>query len=411
MSSDEKKVANNLPLSYGLSLLKQLLPAPTHIFKADNHYLEKFDNGEYDEWNVLKTDYEFRKSLIDTIKSKKITIVTDEKPIVYGGVLCSDDIILVVGPVSITKIDQNFCKLYALKHQANNLTPFVCNAEKLASMLLLVYSSISGEHVFLSDFLNSCFLNNDIIENVNRQIANVFTEQSIKIKTHNPGMFEESIKNAIKRGDVDQLKKSLNSIYSSMRGTLSRNSLRSAKNLAIVDITIATRAAIDVGLPVEEMYTISDAFIMEVEDCKYELDASTLAHACALRCTQMVSKYLSENSSSDSSLIVERACQYIEHHINEKLDVKKMCEKLKVSPSYLSRLFKNEKKMTIGDYSRKRKIDIAKILLTTSDKSISEIYEMLSFNSQSHFGRTFLSETGMTPATYKKKYAIVDRFI
>ncbi len=403
------KVTNILSLSYGLSLLKQLLPVPTHIFKKDNHYFEKFDSEAQDEWNVLKTDYAFRCELLEIIHKRKVCIISNEKPILYGGVECNEELTLIIGPINIADIDQNFCKLYALKHKATNMAPFSCSVQKLASMLLLIYSTITGKHMYLTDFLEQNMLDMDIIENTNRQIARIFSEYSLETKTHNPSMFEESIKNSIKSGDVEGLKKALNSIYANMRGTLSRNSLRSAKNLAIVDITIATRAAIDAGLPVEELYTVSDAFIMEVEDSRYDSDALALSHACALRCTQMVNKYLRDESDKHNiSLIVTRACQYIEHHINEKFSTEKMCEKLKVSSSYLSKLFKQEKNMTIGTYVRRRKIDFAKLLLRTTDKSIAEISIILSFNSQSHLGKVFLEETGTTPSKYRNNSAAQD---
>lgn len=408
-TENDTKVANILPLSYGLSLLKQLLPVPTHIFKSDNHYLEKFDNGQHDDWNVLKTDYDFRCQMLKEVREKGIGLIAQEKPIVYGGVKCNDDLTLVIGPVAIVDVDPNFCKLYALKHNAYNMTPFSCSVKKLASILLLIYSSITNKYIYLSDFLDTNLLTDDIVENTNKQIVKIFSHQSVAEKTHNPGMFEDSIRSAIKSGDVDNLKKALNSIYASMRGTLSRNTLRSSKNLAIVDITLATRAAIEVGLSVEEMYVISDAFIMEVEDCKYESDATALAQACALRCTQMVNKYLStRDKNEDNSLIVSRCCQYIERHIYEKFDLQTMCEKLKVSASYLSKLFKAEKDLTIGEYVRARKIKLAQMMLNTTDKPISEIALMLSFNSQSHFGRIFLQETGQTPAAYKNQNAIID---
>lgn len=209
----------------------------------------------------------------------------------FGGVKCTDDLFLVIGPVVITQVDQNFTKLYALKHKANNVSLFYIDVKKLASILLLIYSSITDKYIFLSDFLDKSFLNDELLESAQKHVANIFSRQSLTNRPHNPGVFEDSIRLAIKQGDVEGLKKALNSIYASMRGTLARTELRSAKNLAIVDITIATRAAIEAGLSVEELYVISDAFIMEVEDCKYPSDAAALARACALRCTQMVAKH------------------------------------------------------------------------------------------------------------------------
>ena len=118
---------------------------PTHIFKSDNHYYEKLDREEVDEWNVLKTDYEFRKKILKEVKEKNIVIINEEQPVLFGGVKCTDDLFLVIGPVVITQVDQNFTKLYALKHKANNVSLFYIDVKKLASILLLIYSSITDK--------------------------------------------------------------------------------------------------------------------------------------------------------------------------------------------------------------------------------------------------------------------------
>lgn len=65
----------------------------------------------------------------------------------------------------------------------------------------------------------------------------------------------------------------------------------------------------------------------------------------------------------------------------------------------------------LGEYARLRKIEVAKTLLATTDKSISDIALMLSFNSQSHFGRVFISIQGEPPAQYRKNNAIRDNVL
>lgn len=111
------------------------------------------------------------------------------------------------------------------------------------------------------------------------------------------------------------------------------------------------------------------------------------------------------------SPVVLRACDYIDRHLYEKFNLEIVSNKLKVSSSHLSKLFKEEKKMTLGEYARLRKIEVAKTLLATTDKSISDIALMLSFNSQSHFGRVFISIQGEPPAHYRKNNAIRDNVL
>ena len=206
------RVINILPLSYGQALIKELAPVPTHIFKSDNHYLEKFDVVNDDKLNVFKTDYEFRKKILSIINEKEVALITDEKPIIYGGVRCTDDLTLVIGPLAITDIDQSFCKLYSLKHNATDVIPYRISAKQIASILLLIYSALSNKYIPLNDFLEQSFLSNELVEETKKRIMQIVDRQSLTNRPHNPGSFETAIVNAIKRGDVEELKRALNSI-------------------------------------------------------------------------------------------------------------------------------------------------------------------------------------------------------
>ena len=407
MAKDKNLLLSNtvsMPLSYALGMLIQLLPLPFHVFKSDDHYLEKFDNGASDSWNVLKNDFAFRKQILSEIRKKNIALISQERPVIFGGVKCNDELTLIIGPIAISDVDANFCKLYALKHKSENVSFFRCDPSKLAAVLLLIYSSLTGNLIGLNDFLDHNYLQKDFQVAAQKQTANVISYHSTKTKPHNPASFEEAIKDAIKAGDVEALRKALNSPYAGMRGTLSYNSLRAAQNLAIVDITIVTRAAIEAGISVEESYILADAFILEVDSCKYPTDAAALSRACALRCTQLVANFkksMLDNKALSSAVI--KACAYIDRHLYEKINVTDLADKLRISAGYLVKLFKKERKQTISEYIAMRKIEAAKIMLQATDKSIADIAMLLSFNSQSHFGRVFLAKTGVSPARYRRK--------
>lgn len=78
-----------------------------------------------------------------------------------------------------------------------------------------------------------------------------------------------------------------------------------------------------------------------------------------------------------------------------------------MSTSYLSRLFKKETGISVSDYIRRQKIDMAKNLLKYSEYSMIEIANRLSFSSQSHFIQQFREIVGMTPKKYRElKYMV-----
>ncbi|MBU3826137.1 MAG: AraC family transcriptional regulator [Candidatus Anaerobiospirillum merdipullorum] len=394
------------PLSFGLTLLAYLCPLPYHVFKADNHYLEKFDSNDPDSWNVLKTDYHFRKEMLTTIRSQKLTLFCGESPVIYAGVLCHDGICLIIGPVCMTKPDQHFAKLYALKHNADSCALSYCDPARLAAAALLIYYGVTGRMQTVNELLDAHFLSEEVVQQTQKRIANVFASHFLANRPHNPVSLELNIRRAIRAGSVQAVKEALNSPYAAMRGTLAKHPLRSAQNLAIVDVTIATREAIDSGLSVEELYVLSDAYILQIEDCRYPAECTALARACAIKCAQLVAAQnaLKSPNGNNSSLIVNRACAYIDRHVYERLNVMAMAEELKISMGYLSRLFKEGTGQTLVEYARKRKIELAATLLKDSDKSLSDIAQLLGFSSQSHFGAAFVREMKISPHQYRVQH-------
>lgn len=398
---------SHVPLSYGLSLLTHLCPLPFHVFKNDGHYLEKFDSNERDDWNVLKTDLALRGRLLERVRKEGLSLIQDESPVLFGGVQCHEGLTLLVGPVSMTHTDAAFLQLYASKHGAENCPLQYCEPSRLAATLLLVNTAVTGRIKSVNRLLDDSFLSRDLVEMVRKRMASVFTAHTLEGRPHNPVTLEANIRKAIREGDPDKLTEALDSPYAAMRGTLSKNELRSAQNLAIVDITIATREAIDAGLSVEELYVLSDSYILEVEECKYPADAAALARSCALQCAKLVGarRYESAHTSTTSAL-VRRACAYIDHHIYEKTDIKTMARRLKVSEGYLSRTFREGKGMTLLEYAHQKKIHLATTLLTGSDKSLQEIADLLGFSSQSHFGKVFTRVIGQTPGQYRSQHTL-----
>lgn len=57
-----------------------------------------------------------------------------------------------------------------------------------------------------------------------------------------------------------------------MTGKLADTPLRSAKNIGIVILTLASRAAIRGGLDPETAFTIEDAYVQQIEKPKYKAE-------------------------------------------------------------------------------------------------------------------------------------------
>ena len=103
---EERPVKNILPLSYALSLISQLLPIPVHVFTDEDKYLDKFNiEDKGDNSNIFETDLDLRKEYLKEIRSKKVVLFTSEKPILFGGVECTDGLTLILGPIAISDVN------------------------------------------------------------------------------------------------------------------------------------------------------------------------------------------------------------------------------------------------------------------------------------------------------------------
>ena len=110
-------------------------------------------------------------------------------------------------------------------------------------------------------------------------------------------------------------------------------------------------------------------------------------------------RHLRKNIASSKQ--VAQAIDYIYVHIMDRITVDELAEAIGISPTYLSRIFKQETGISVSEYIRQRKIDMAKNLLRFSSYDFADIAAMLSYSSQSHFIQQFRTQVGMTPKAYR----------
>ena len=115
-------------------------------------------------------------------------------------------------------------------------------------------------------------------------------------------------------------------------------------------------------------------------------------------------KMILQKKSSILSRPVMQCVDYIYGHIKERITIQDLSEHTGLSPSYLSRVFKQNLGVSISDYIREKKIEKATHLLRYSDKAVVDIANYLNFSSQSHFIQIFENFTGLTPKKYRDKY-------
>lgn len=216
---------------------------------------------------------------------------------------------------------------------------------------------------------------------------------------HNPYQHEQKKLGSIRAGNLKLLEECQNEVWPGEIGQLADNPLRQEKNLSIVVISIACRAAIDGGVALQKAFSMSDVFISNIERMTQVLPIQAAVVEYEREFARAVERV---KHDSEHNRYVERAKEYVAEHIDESIRVVQIGEALGINENYLTGLFHKYEGITLQHYIRKEKVRQAKELLLYSSYSCSEIAALLCFSTQSHFSSAFKREVGMTPAKYRE---------
>ena len=208
---------------------------------------------------------------------------------------------------------------------------------------------------------------------------------------------EKKLTYAIMTGNEADARKYLNEI-------LGHIFLASANNLDAIKIrsmeltVVISRAALDGGADMNNIYQINLQYISDffslgtIEDVCYAL-------------TRILRKFTEEtfNLTQVKHLdLISKAISYIRANYMHKITLEDVAERVFLSPSYLSKIFKDEMGANFNSYLSLVRIEKSRVLLLSPELSISEIAELCGFFDQSYFNKVFKKATGITPKKFRE---------
>ncbi len=117
--------------------------------------------------------------------------------------------------------------------------------------------------------------------------------------------------------------------------------------------------------------------------------------------------YYSVDSTSDSPTWSQRltnVIDYVHHHYAEQVKSETLAQIARVSETHLKRIFNRLFGMPPIEYLILTRVNAARDLLETTDRTISDIAQEVGFYDHSHFIRHFRRLRGCTPNQYRKQY-------
>ncbi|MDD3223580.1 MAG: AraC family transcriptional regulator [Clostridium sp.] len=174
-------------------------------------------------------------------------------------------------------------------------------------------------------------------------------------------------------------------------------SISDKKNDLIIWNAIYTREIIKNGVSKSALHPLYNKFYDEIQAI------STLSELQDLEVSMVTSYFniLINDIEVTDNFMINKMLQYIHINIENHFSLNKLALDLNISSGYASYCFKKNMNISVMSYVRKIKINRAKNLLLSTDKSILYIGNLLGFYDESHFTKTFKGIVGISPTEYR----------
>lgn len=173
--------------------------------------------------------------------------------------------------------------------------------------------------------------------------------------------------------------------------------IRTSKNLGFSLNTMLRKSAEQAGIHPVYLDIISTNFAMlienayrteELDDIKFHM----IGAYCRFVRTERLDRY---------SPLVRKAVTYMRVHLAEPLTLKQIAGGIRVSPSYLSRIFNRELGESVSNYITRARVEKAAELLRFTGMPIQSIAAYVGFANLNYFSRCFRKYKGVTPTLYR----------
>lgn len=149
-------------------------------------------------------------------------------------------------------------------------------------------------------------------------------------------------------------------------------------------------------LPGQALYTV---FEKATNRLMY-LKTPDEAHSIMADTVRELALLVKRRSEKEYHPAVQKAIEFMAAH-NEPLTTEQIAQAVGMSAGHLNQLFRKCTGKSLHAYMVESRLAMARLLLLTTDKSVSAIAAELGFSSASHLGTLFKEQEGMTPGQFR----------
>jgi len=209
---------------------------------------------------------------------------------------------------------------------------------------------------------------------------------------------EKELQHAIAIGDKKLSQKLLNEILGHIYFASGNNfELIRARILELV--VILSRAALEGGADIKQIFGLNFQYIRQINRFR-NIEELTLWLS---RIMERFTDHVFNLTNIKHKDVIFKSIDYIRKNYMRKITLYEVAACVYLSPSYFSKIFKQEIEMSFNTYLNHIRIEMSKKLLADPSIAIVDVANIVGFEDQSYFSKVFKKMTGQSPKKFREQ--------
>ncbi|MDD4297414.1 MAG: PocR ligand-binding domain-containing protein [Ruminiclostridium sp.] len=212
---------------------------------------------------------------------------------------------------------------------------------------------------------------------------------------------EKELLNAISLGNKPLSQKLLNEILGHIFFA-SGNEFETIRSRVLELVVLLSRASLEGGADIKQVFGLNYQYLNQLKKFKNLEELTPWLSRIMERFTDQVFN-LTNVKHKD---VIYKSLEYIRRNYMTKITLDEVSSYVYLSPTYFSKIFKEEVDMNFNTYLNNIRIKMSKKLLADPSVPMIDVSNIVGFEDQSYFSKVFKKVTGQSPKKYRDNRGI-----
>lgn len=205
---------------------------------------------------------------------------------------------------------------------------------------------------------------------------------------------------ALRAGDAAQSLEQLERLFGELMSAPKTN-LRNFQHISLQLLLLGAHALMEMGIPaddpaIDENVRWAELAKRDTAEEMHELLKQYFARVCE--------KVSARRSDKPRRVVEEIKAIAEERHADPALTIQHIADRIYLTSTYISLIFKQETGSTIHEYVTGVRMERAKAMLIHTRKKLADICASVGYQDPSYFTKQFKRYTGLTPKEYRERF-------